>query len=88
MTSEIAARRLRDGADFLDMCARADRIGDLDWSGPILERKYTISETMRDAAHRIETLDAALEAAGTVYAAEVESLQQIILKHNQLPQPE
>jgi hypothetical protein len=72
------ARRLRDGADFLDMCARLDKTGELDWTKPIIERRYTIMETMRAAADRIELDEGALATAHEVFAAEIEGLHKII----------
>lgn len=74
----VAARRLRDGADFLDMCARLDKTGELDWTKPIIERRYTIMETMREAAERIEMLEAPSATTHELFAAEIESLHKII----------
>ena len=63
MTS-ILARQLSDGADFLDMCARLDKTGELDWTKPIIERRFTIMETMRNAAKEIDRLRASLRVNG------------------------
>ena len=44
--------RLKNAADYLDMCAR---VKDIAWDHPIIERRYAVMDVLRQAATYVET---------------------------------
>ena len=44
--------RLENAADYLEMCSKIPEVA---WDHPIIERRYTAVDVLRQAAHHVET---------------------------------
>lgn len=50
-SAEVLARRLENSADFLALASKF--YGEIDWTLPVIERRFTIEEVLRQTAEHL-----------------------------------